>query len=261
MEYIKPKKIAVVFYGGGMEAAASYAVLSALKEKGFSLSRVTAVGMSAVGAMAWLADAEEQRFACVLETIESCMGGCPREAEKLLVRTVTESRGENCRLSELPVPLTIMTVDAEKGRTVVFGEKRIAETEKLLFLQDAALSETVEASLSPWIRAFPQRSRAGMLCGIPSEAGIRYLRSDAVREERETVLYAVFLPEKSSAFDIAVSGQQTRIAQLLSESLRELDPQKKGNELLLCLQGKMSRCFAMAREQVLREKEHLLLSI
>jgi len=68
-----------------------------------------------------------------------------------------------------------VTVDLESGKTVIFGEKRVADTEKLTFVQDARLSEVAEASLSPWIKAFPAKGKYGLLCGIPSEAGVRYM--------------------------------------------------------------------------------------
>jgi len=250
---VKPK---IVFYGGGTESAAAFAVLSAMREAKFEFSQIVSVGMSTVGGLAFLAGADVKTVVYMLQTV--CI--CPYGAEKLIKESLANSPKGDCLLSQLEVPFYGVTVDLESGKTVIFGEKRVADTEKLTFVQDARLSEVAEASLSPWIKAFPAKGKYGLLCGIPSEAGVRYMFGG----ERGKTVKFVFAPQKKSSIELAAQGQQSRTAQLLAESLKgaaEHSAERHWGEIILDLNGNTEQCFEKAKEQVLKEKEHLLLSI
>ena len=102
MDKITTVKPQIVFYGGGIEAAASFAVLSAMQEAGFEFSRIVTVGMSAIGALLFLAGTDEKTAIYMTETV--CI--CPYDADKTIKRTLEKAPWGDCFLSEARVPFS-----------------------------------------------------------------------------------------------------------------------------------------------------------
>jgi len=240
----KCNRLAVAFYGGARDAAASYAVLDALHGCGFGISRASAAGMSAVGAMLYLAGVGEADAA--------------RYIDGLTGRTLGEGLpGVDAveRLSELAPPLTVVLTELESGRALIFGAERRMRTGSVLFEEDAPLRELIAASACPWITAEPLISRWGALCGIPSAAGIRYA-FPGERREGEALMTVVFLPRPEPRFRTG-----SRVPELMAESMRVLADERNGYSMRLSASGDAESCFRAARCAVEAEKEQLMLYV
>ena len=237
-------RLAVSFYGGGAEAAAAFAALEALVSCGFRLSRVTASGMSAAGAILFLSGAG---------------GSLPGELSRLPSYIISACSSRS--LSSLAVPLTAVLTDAQTGTAAIFGERALGyiRTDSALFIPDAPLESIIRACSCPWTAARPLDTPFGALCGVPSAAGIRYIFSGALREGEDAALRIIFAPGRTDA--ASASGLTARVALLLGEDMRLLAGDAPGYEIVLHTEpdAPADELFAGIRSAVAAEAERIAL--
>ena len=236
--------LAVSFYGGAAESAASFAALDALVSCGFRLSRVSASGMSAAGAILFLSGAG---------------GSLPGELSLLpsYIISVCTSRS----LSSLSVPLTAVLTDAQTGTAAIFGERALGElrTDSALFIPDAPLDGIIRACSCPWTAARPLDTPFGALCGVPSAAGIRYIFSGALREGEDAALRIIFASTHPGS--VCAGDMAARVALLLGEDMRLLAGDAPGYEIVLHPDpdAPAHELFADIRSAVAAEAERIAL--
>ncbi len=241
-------RLAVSFYGGAAETAASFAALEALVSQGFALARVSAIGMSAAGAALFLAG-----------TAAGVAAECavPGGLEGAAARVLPTLAG--LTLSGLTVPLTAAFADARTGKTVFFGERALGKTatDSSLFLPDAPLEDILLAAACPWERDAPLETSFGALCGVPTAAGIRYVMSGALREREDAALHIIFAPPRPCA----ERPQRfcPRLSQLMSGDMLALAGTPGGYRLLLCPRAEALSAFDSVRSAVLQESERIAL--